>query len=355
MTPETDQEVTLSVVVPVYSGEHFLPGLVEALADLNEALASDEATPLRLLEAIFVLDDPKDGSRSVLEALEADYPWIRLIELSRNFGQHAATVAGILHSSGDWVATLDEDLQHPPSALPAIVAHGAREHADVVYATPKSGTHQSLYRDFASRSMKRLIGWLSGSRLVPIFSSFRLLRGQVARAAGSVCSNETYFDMTLDWFTERVVSLPLPLSDPRAGKNQKSGYTFFSLLRHAKRMLFSSDIRFFRLATLVSACSFLVSLLLLGWVFLSYFASPNDVTTEGWASLMSVNLFFGGVLAMLLGLVLEFVRTGLFHGQGKPAFFVVDRSKDAPLRQAADALKQITQRLEQATKPTNDG
>ena len=274
MGESESRQLSLSIVIPVYAGESYLRRIVESLDRLHEGLDSRDI-PIRLHEAIFVLDEPIDDSRQILEEMDRKYPWVRLVELSRNFGQHCATVAGILHSSGDWVATMDEDLQHPPSSLPFVIASGAREHADVIYVTSLKGKHKSLYRNAASRSVKRLVGWLSGTRHVAKFSSFRVLRGQIARAAASVCGNETYFDMTLGWFTERVADVPLDLVDPRGSGGQKSGYGFFSLLRHAKRMLFSADIRFFRLATLVSAASFLFALIMLAWVFVSYFLSPE--------------------------------------------------------------------------------
>ena len=73
--------------------------------------------------------------------------------LSRNFGQHPATVAGVLHSSGDWIATLDEDGQHPPAQLVTLLVHAAESHADLVYAEPVSGVHDSRVRDAISREM----------------------------------------------------------------------------------------------------------------------------------------------------------------------------------------------------------
>lgn len=336
----------ISVVVPVYSGAAFLERLVSRLGRLERRL---EATDLgvRLLEAIFVLDEPVDGSREVLEGLKADRPWLRVIELSRNFGQHNATVAGILHSSGDWVVTLDEDGQHPPEAIPALLAGAAQDREDVRYATPRGDTHRAAYRNLASRTAKRAIAWLSGARHVTDIASFRLIRGQIARAAASVCSNETYFDMTLPWFTQRIGSEPMDLEDPRARSGHQSGYRFFSLLSHARRLVFSADIHFARLAVLVSGACIALAALLLLWVLLSVLLSPEDATTKGWASLMSVNLFFGGALALLLGLVLEFVRTSLFHAQGKPAFFVVDRGGDRRLVERRAALLDLAERLAQ--------
>ena len=140
----------LSVVVPVYQGERFLEELCQRLAAVRARLAA-EAAPIRLGETIFVDDGSIDDSRSVLGRLESAHDWIHVITLSRNFGQHAATIAGILHSSGDWIASLDEDLQHRPEDLVRLLKYAVREGLDIAYARPLGEVHRSPMRDGTSR------------------------------------------------------------------------------------------------------------------------------------------------------------------------------------------------------------
>ena len=110
-------KVLLSTVTPVYRGERHLAQLVAELAAVRSRLEEADE-PLVLAEAIFVDDASVDGSSEVLEDAKSRYPWVRVIHLSKNFGQHPATIAGILHSSGDWVATL--------TALTATVSQSTR-------------------------------------------------------------------------------------------------------------------------------------------------------------------------------------------------------------------------------------
>lgn len=329
--------ISISTVTPVYSGAEYLQDLVAELAKLRESLAS-RADGLALVESIFVLDDPRDDSAAVIRALAEANDWVRVIELSRNFGQHNATVAGILHSAGDWVVTLDEDLQHPPSAIPRLLSVAAADHLDVVQARPERGAHGSEFRDGSSILAKKLIGLISGNKYAHTFGSFRLMRGPVARAAASACSHQTYFDVALVWFTTRIASITMPLTDSRYQEGKKSGYSFFSLLSHAKRLLLSSDVGFFKLAVAVSGVSVMLALLLQAWVLFSWLFVDSASLARGWASLMSVNLFYGSVLSLLLGFIVEMVRSAAFHGQGKPAFFVIDRGSDADLLEAISPL-----------------
>src|SRR5262245_59447182 len=97
--------VYLSTVTPVYRGERYLRELVGQLAAVKASFA-DEGLPIELIEAIFVDDGSTDGSAQMLAELKREHSWITVISLAKNFGQHPATIAGILHTSGDWVVTL---------------------------------------------------------------------------------------------------------------------------------------------------------------------------------------------------------------------------------------------------------
>ena len=114
MPPES--WISISVVVPVYSGENFLHELIQQLDRVRTEWVEKQA-PMRLAELILIDDAAIDASATIVNDLEASHAWVTALHLMRNFGQHAATIAGVLHSSGDWVVTIDEDLQHPPAAI----------------------------------------------------------------------------------------------------------------------------------------------------------------------------------------------------------------------------------------------
>jgi len=330
--------ISISTVTPVYCGQEYLEKLVEELDQLRLTIQNNSEN-LRLAESIFVLDGAVDSSEQVIEKLEKIYPWVKSVSLSRNFGQHNATVAGILHCSGDWVVTLDEDLQHPPENILEMLAIAASENADVIFATSDRGSHGHGYRDVFSNLAKKLINWVSKSKFTSSFSSFRLIRGQIARAAASVCSHQTYFDVALVWFTSRIIPVSMKLEDKRFTEGKSSGYSMVSLLSHLKRLIISSDVQFFRFSVLISGASLLIAIVLESWVLVNYFFNPQVSDSPGWASLMSVILFYGGGISLLLGFILEFVRTSMFHSQGKPTFFVVDRSTDEELNKAISSIR----------------
>ena len=333
-----DAPLAFSIVVPVFSGANYLLDLVNQIEKLRSRW-HEANLGFFISETIFVLDEPVDSSRELLNDLTSGHIWIKVVNLSRNFGQHSATVAGILYSSGDWVVTLDEDLQHHPMQIETLLKAACKEGADVVYASPGESVHGGGYRDRLSKAVKFMIARMSGNRFVQYFNSFRLIRGDIARAASSICAQYTYFDVALTWFTERIVTTNVEMSDDRYKAQKRSGYRLSSLIQHAKRLVLTSDFRILRVTTSAAVIALLLSIAYGGWVLYSRFLAAQPVEVEGWTSLVIILLAFGSVSIFMLGLIVEFLHMSMLQLQGKPSFFVVNRSLDPRLIQEVEKLK----------------
>ncbi len=129
----------LSVVIPVYRGERTLRGVVEELLDYVPARVTPNGHAYRVTEIVLVDDGGPDGSPAVIRALAAEHDVVRPVWLSRNFGQHAATLAGMASTGGDWIVTLDEDGQHDPAGIAAMLAVAMRTAKSLVYGKPVNG------------------------------------------------------------------------------------------------------------------------------------------------------------------------------------------------------------------------
>ena len=319
--------LTVAVVVPVYAGERYLRELVSEVNAVRTGWQSDGG-PASLASLVLVTDEPIDGSASLADELAAEHQWVHVVHLSRNYGQHPATIAGILRTVEDWVVTLDEDLQHPPARITDLLAHAVGTSRDLVYARPQSAVHQTRSRDVSSRLAKRLIGWAGGDRLILEANSFRLVRGSVARAAAGASRYDTYLDVALFWFTRRVATVTMTMKDRRFIESCQSGYRLRSLVSHARRLLISNQIKILRLGAAVggfmAAASGALGLLVLAARLLA----PDLVTAPGWASLMITLALFGGALMLMIGVMQEFLSLLLVRSNGRPVFFAVDRSTD---------------------------
>src|SRR5688572_22784522 len=128
--------ISLSLVVPVYQGERTLELLVKEVEPLTTPATTPAGHAFQVQELVLVHDGAIDRSDRVMEELAARYPFVRLVWLSRNFGQHAATLAGMASSSGDWVVTLDEDGQQAPAEVGALLDRALADQVQLVYGQP---------------------------------------------------------------------------------------------------------------------------------------------------------------------------------------------------------------------------
>lgn len=140
-------------------------------------------------------------------------PGYRSARLSRNFGQHAATLAGMSSSGGDWVATMDEDGQHDPADLGGMLDVALTERSDVVYAAPLNPPPHGPARNAASRLAKRSVALLSGQSGAEVFNSYRFILGDVARSLAAYSGPGVYLDVALNWITNRPSTAPVTLRE----------------------------------------------------------------------------------------------------------------------------------------------
>ena len=182
---DLDRPHEISIVVPVYKGEHTLDGLIAEILPFAEVSRSADGYPFVVREVILVSDDGPDDSAAVMRRLATRYTFVRTVWLSRNFGQHAATLAGMASSGSEWVVTLDEDGQHDPSEIGGMLDTAMREQASLVYAKPINPPPHGRLRNGASRGAKWVLTKLFTGSNAPDYQSYRLVLGTIARSVAA--------------------------------------------------------------------------------------------------------------------------------------------------------------------------
>jgi len=312
-------EQTLSVVIPVF---HCGDALSKLVAEIREVADRNELAPgvvVRLDEIVLVCDNPDlaASERARLLDLEARDQRVRVLWLTRNFGQHPATVAGIVSTSGDWVTTMDEDGQHDPAQLAAMLRVAARHGTPLVYAKPTNPPPHSAFRNFASRTAKALFLSISGARSE--FHSFRMIEGTVARSACAYMGESVYLDVAIRWSCGDAELCPMRMRD----EGSKSAYNYRRLLGHLKRMVLSSGARPLRV---IAAFGVLVGI---GGIGLAAFVVDRRLTgayasTPGWASEIVTLLLLFAVLFITLAALAEYLSFAAGNSIGKPLYVVAD-------------------------------
>jgi polyisoprenyl-phosphate glycosyltransferase len=317
---------TVSIVVPVYRGERTLRHLVDEVLPLTTPQVSPDGVNFVVRELLLVHDCGPDRSDVTIEALAAEFPFVQPIWLSRNFGQHPATIAGMASASSDWVVTVDEDGQQNPADLGKMLDVATAKSLQLVYARPTNPPPHGWLRNFFSRTVKNMIGRLLGSRTLGHFNSFRLVDGEIARSLAAYCGNGVYLDIGLYWVAGRVGHCPLALREER---DRPSGYSYWKLIGHFWRLLFTTGTRPLRLITIMGFSSVLFAICLMLYALIG--SLVGDIPVQGWASLLMIVAFFSGCILTALGVIAEYLVVTLGIVMGKPLYVVSSK----PTRVAA--------------------
>jgi polyisoprenyl-phosphate glycosyltransferase len=317
----------VSIVIPVYSGEKTLLTLIKEIEPLTENQLASDGLNFVVSEVILVHDCGPDRSDKVLQALEAKYPFVRPVWLSRNYGQHPATMAGMASATGDWVVTIDEDCQQNPADIAKLLDCAVSESFQVVYAKPINRPPHGWLRNILSRTAKSIANKLLGSNVVGKFNSFRLVDGEIARTLAAYCSYGVYLDVGLFWIAGRIGHCPVEL---RNELDRPSGYSYYKLFRHFWTLILTTGTRPLRLITLMGVCSLVLAAVFSGYALYGKYYLDNSV--QGWASILIVVSFFSGATLMSLGVIAEYLAVTMGIVMGKPLYVICTKPTRPEIR-----------------------
>lgn len=321
----------VSVVVPVYQGEHHLGALVAELVPLSQPFTSRDGHRLRVAEILLVYDHGPDDSARVIRELASEHDLVRPVWLSRNFGQHAATLAGMASSGGDWIVTMDEDGQHDPAFIPDMLDRALQARAALVYAHPTNAAPHGVTRNATSRVAKWAIGAMTGAKSAVDFHSFRLVLGEIGRSVAAYAGSGVYLDVALGWVAGPHVTSPVEL---RGEGERRSGYSTRSLASHFWRMVLTSGTRGLRLVSAVGGLFAIVGVMVAVVLVINRLTDADVLA--GWTSNMVVILMTSGAVLFSLGVVAEYIGVAVNMAMGKPLYIIVNDPAKGPLGRAAD-------------------
>ena len=309
---------SVSVVIPVYNSAPTLSVLVERVTAVLDSM--DFAT-----EVILVNDGSHDASWDQIVALSQEYSSLRGINLMRNYGQENAILAGIRAARGEYIVTMDDDLQHPPEEIPRLIEK-LGEGYDVVYGVPFTGQHGPV-RNFASRFSKSVVRVASGVDPARQASAFRAFRARLRDTFGACNGPLVMIDVYLTWGTTRFAAIPTHHEPRRVGK---SNYNFWTLSVVGVNMLIGYSTWPLRFASLVGFVFTLFGIGALAYVLAVDFIEGGVV--PGFPFLASMIAIFAGAQLFALGIFGEYLARMYSRLMDRPAYTVRDGT-DANSRQ----------------------
>lgn len=308
----------VSVVIPVYRGEHTLPELMAELEPLTKVTTTAGGRQFQIHEVLLVWDRGPGRSDATLRQLDETYPWVRPLWLSRNFGQHAATLAGMTSSGGDWIVTMDEDGQQDPAFIPRLLDAAYDHRAQLVYGTPTNPPPHSRVRNAGSKFAKRLFAGSLAEGGFAEFNSYRLVLGEVGRSVAAYTGTGVYLDVALSWVVADVTTCPvIARAEGRAAGN----YSYKRLFSHFGRLIVSSGTRPLYFVSWLGVLFVLMGAGVSLWVL--YERITGEIIIAGWASTFVALMLIGGAILLSLGIIAQYVGAATNMSLGKPLYVLV--------------------------------
>jgi glycosyltransferase involved in cell wall biosynthesis len=312
------EPLSVSVVIPVYSGAATLPGLIQELATLTESTQTPNGRDFRVDEVLLVWDRGPGGSDDVIRALEREYSWVRPVWLSRNYGQHAATLAGMTSSGGEWIITLDEDGQMDPAFIGAMLDTAYEHQAQLVYGKPTNPPPHGALRNAGSKIAKWFFVKFLADQDFEEFNSYRLVLGEVGRSVAAYTGTGVYLDVALSWVVADVATCPVTM---RQEGRPKGGYNYSRLFSHFGRLVVSSGTKPLVFVTGIGIAFVILGAIAAIWV--AYNALVSSLPVNGWASMFVALMIVGGAVMMSLGIIAQYIGAATNMSLGKPLYVVV--------------------------------
>ena len=301
----------LSVVAPAYEEADVLPAFIARLVAVLEGAGEE-------WEVVLVDDGSSDGTWEAIEAAARSEPRIHGIRLSRNFGHQLALTAGLSVATGDAVITMDSDLQHPPEAIPALLA-AARDGSDVVYAVRSADDAAGLWKRVSARGFYRVLNRLSSLELPEGAADYRFMSRRVVDVLIEMPERHRFLRGLVRWAGYRQTFVEYRRS-AREGGESKYGLRKMVLFAWDGVVSFSSFP--LRIASVIGVC---VSVL--GWLYLVYVLAIKiftDRAIPGWTSVTAAVLLLGGAQLVFLGILGQYVGRMYDDVKQRPLFLIAE-------------------------------
>lgn len=301
------EDITLTVVLPVFNEQAVLRQLAESIETLF-------ALPISL-EIIFVNDGSTDESASELDRLADEKPHVKVVHLSRNFGQQAAVQAGLLLGSGDVFAVMDSDMQDAPEAVPEMLEKW-RHGYDVVYAV-RTKRKETFLTVFLYHSFYKLLSMISTPSVPMDAGIFGLIDGRIAKILGRLPECDRFYPGMRSWIGFRQVGVEVERRSRYDKTPRQSLIDHFSLARTAIFSASSAPLFMFYALSAVSLLTFF------GFaVFCCYHKFVTGLAIPGWTSNVMTACLFGSLNSLGIAILGEYVVRIYAQVRARPSFLI---------------------------------
>ncbi|NQN50683.1 glycosyltransferase family 2 protein [Streptococcus suis] len=305
----------LSVVVPCYNEEKTIVPFLESTMRTEEELRDKLQ-----FRYIFIDDGSSDNTLQILKEISSQKSNVHFISFSRNFGKEAALLAGLEEADGDFITVMDVDLQDPPELLVEMYSK-INEGYDIVATRRSNRIGEPIIRSFFARLFYRIMNKVSSTEMVDGARDFRLMTRQVVDSILELKEVNRFSKGLFSWVGYQVTYISYENRERVAGE---TSWSFWSLLKYSiEGFINFSDVPL-TLSTWAGLCSFLVSIVGAIFVIIRQLIFGDPV--PGWASLVTIILFLGGIQLLALGVVGKYISKIFLETKKRPIYIVKEKN-----------------------------
>lgn len=304
-----------SIVVPVYNSSKTLDELYNRIKDVFENELHQE------FELVLVNDASKDDSLEVIKRLSRIDERIKYIDFAKNQGQQKAVLCGIEHCDGDFVVTMDDDLQHPPEEIPKLINKMESDpNVDVVIGMYDSKKHNSI-RKLGTKMLDVLSNMVFDKDKDLKLTSFRLMKSFVADNLSQIDIKSPTVGHCLLMIDGNIVNTTIR-HDPR--KVGKSGYSFQKLVSTFMKNVYANSDFPLRVAGNIGTFTFFVSILLSVYFLIRYLT--GHIRVSGWTTLVILVLFMNGLSLFATGILGRYLMFNINETKRLPKYSIREKN-----------------------------
>lgn len=300
----------ISIVIPVFNGSSTIGELIKRIFIV---LQKNQITNF---EIIVIDDGSTDNSWTYIKDIAKKKKKVVAVKLARNFGQHNALICGFSISKGEYVITIDDDLQNPPEEIPKLIDAIKESDTDCVIGVPIKKNHH-FYRNIGSNFINVVYTLIFNKPLGLRMSSFRILKKDIVTQILEYNSYNPAIGSMLLSITNNIINVEVK------HESADSRYNLYRLIKLTVDNVVSFTTLPLKIMSIVGIISFLSSILFV--CYLVYEKIVNDSFAPGWTSLIVINLFFFGLVLLSLGVTGEYLIRIVKQVSGQKTYIIKEK------------------------------
>ena len=306
----------ISIVVPMYNEQEMVPVLYRELQQLSGTMGDYE------FEFVLVNDGSSDDTLAWLRQLAKEDERVVYLSFSRNFGKEAALLAGLANATGDYVATMDADLQDPPALLPRMMELLLEKGFDNVATRRVNRKGEPKIRSFFARMFYKLMRHLSEIEIADGARDYRLMRREMVDSILSVSESNRFSKGIFAWVGYETGWLEFE-NTPRAAGETK--WSFWKLLRYSLDGIMNFSDAPLRISSFLGL--FLTVLSFFAIVFVVARALLFGDPVAGWPSLVCIITFIGGIQLFCMGIMGQYIAKTYMEVKRRPHYIIKETNR----------------------------